>query len=89
MKPNEFSEAVIRVAEGMLKSHYPDGIPGIPERCSDEYIRRFVLQGLGHTDIGRLTSRELILLFEKYCEFEQMKAAYSENDALHGITEEM
>ena len=76
MHQNEFSEAVIALAESILRINFPDGLPGVDKATSDQYIQKFISQEISDYDTGRLTSENLVRLFERYCEFEQMKSRF-------------
>lgn len=75
MNNNEIIEAATALAEGMLKIRFPEGLPGMGRETSEEYIHRFVSREVPECDTRKLTFEKLIRLFEKYCEFEQMKSA--------------
>lgn len=74
MFTNQSSEAVVKLAESILKINFPDGMNGLDNTIFEKYIQNFIFNEISDYDTGKLTSENLVQLFEKYCSFEQMKS---------------
>jgi len=70
---HEHSEAINILAEGILKFRFAGKAGSVNPETGEEYIREFLNRGMSDAELGKLSERNLVRLFEKYCEFEQMK----------------
>lgn len=73
MTQNESTQAVAVLAQSILRMNFPDGLPGTDFQKSEDYIQRFVSMEMPNYNTEKLTTENLVFLFEKYCEFDRVR----------------